>query len=89
MIKRLLQKGIENRLFKGKAILLFGPRQSGKSTLVDCLLKEFHQSWLYLNGDEADAREILENTTFAKLKALVGADRIVFIEESQRLSILD
>ena len=56
MIVRLLQQEIEKRLFKGKAILLFGPRQSGKSTLIDRLLKETGQEWLYLNGDEADVR---------------------------------
>ena len=85
MIVRLLQKDIEKRLFKGKAILLFGPRQSGKSTLVDSLLKEIGQSWLYLNGDEADVREILTNTTSTKIKALVGANNIVFIDEAQRI----
>jgi uncharacterized protein len=85
MIQRLLQQDIEKRLFKGKAILVFGPRQSGKSTLVNGLLKNAGQSWLYLNGDEADVREILTNTTSAKLKALAGTNRIVFIDEAQRV----
>lgn len=35
VIIRLLQKAIEAKLFKGKAILIFGPHQSGKSTLVE------------------------------------------------------
>lgn len=85
MIQRLLQEEIGNRLFRGKAILLFGPRQSGKSTLVDSLLNETGRSWLYLNGDEADVREILTNTTSAKLKALTGTNRIVFVDEAQRV----
>ncbi|WP_374755194.1 AAA family ATPase [Dyadobacter jejuensis] len=63
-ITRLLHDKIEPRLFKGKAILLFGPRQSGKSTLVESLLAG--KDHMYLNGDDADVREILTNTTAAK-----------------------
>ncbi|HMH23357.1 MAG TPA: ATP-binding protein [Puia sp.] len=86
MIQRYLREKITERLFKGKAILIFGPRQSGKSTLVENLLKGLNQSWLYLNGDEADVREILTNTTSTKLKTLTGKNKIVFIDEAQRIS---
>lgn len=86
MILRLVQDEIKKKLFKGKVILLFGPRQSGKSTLIESLLKEMGQEWLYLNGDEADVREILTNTTSAKLKLLAGRNKIVFIDEAQRVN---
>ncbi len=83
MIIRTIQKHIENRLFKGKAILIFGPRQSGKSTLVESILR--NKEHLYLNGDDADVREILTNTTATKLKAVVGNQKILFIDEAQRI----
>ena len=83
MIKRILLTHIQNRLFKGKAILLFGPRQCGKSTLIEELLKG--KEHLYLNGDDADIREILTNTSAAKLKTRVGHHKIVFIDEAQRV----
>jgi len=86
MIKRILEKNIGERMFKGKALLLFGPRQCGKSTLVADFLKEKKQNFLYLNGDEADVREILTNTTSARLKVLAGENKIVFIDEAQRIS---
>lgn len=86
MIQRLVQEDIEKRLFKGKAILIFGPRQSGKSTMVNQLIKDLGQNFLYLNGDEADVREILTNTTSTKLKALTGENKIVFIDEAQRIT---
>lgn len=35
MINRTFHKTIQRRLFKGKALIIFDPRQSGKSTLVD------------------------------------------------------
>ena len=85
MIQRLIEKTIESRLFKGKAILLFGPRQTGKSTLVNHLLERFGKSWLYLNGDESDVRELLANTNSARLSALAGTNELVFIDEAQRI----
>lgn len=85
MIVRNLASQIEKKLFKGKAILLFGPRQSGKSTLIESLLKAQDKPWLYLNGDEADVRELLTNTTSTKLKLLVANNNIVFIDEAQRI----
>jgi len=72
-------------MFEGKAILLFGSRQCGKSTLVEELLKEQGHPWLYLNGDEADVREMLTNTTSAKLKSLAADNKIVFIDEAHRI----
>ncbi|MEJ7693643.1 ATP-binding protein [Daejeonella sp.] len=83
MIARSLQSKIENRLFKGKAILIFGPRQSGKSTMVEAILMD--KEHLYLNGDDADVRELLTNTTAAKLKLVVGNKKILFIDEAQRI----
>lgn len=67
-----------------KAILIFDPRQSCKSTLVEALLKG--KDYLYMNGDEADVRELLFNTTSTKSHALIGNKKIVFIDEAQRIA---
>lgn len=83
VIKRALHDIIEQRLFKGKAILLFGPRQSGKSTLIEKILE--NKDHMYLNGDDADVRDILTNTTATKLKSVVGSKKILFIDEAQRI----
>lgn len=83
MITRSLDAIIRERMFKGKAILLLGPRQCGKSTLIETLLEGVEH--FYMNGDEADVREILTNTTSTRLKALVGGKKVVFIDEAQRI----
>jgi uncharacterized protein len=72
-------------MFKGKALLIFGPRQCGKSTLVENLLRTMGLDYLYLNGDEADVREVLTKTTSTRLKTLIGKNTIVFIDEAQRI----
>jgi predicted AAA+ superfamily ATPase len=83
MIVRTLRSILQKRLFKGKAILLFGPRQCGKSTLVETILENMDH--YCMNGDEADVRETLSNTTSTKLKAIVGNKKVVFIDEAQRI----
>jgi predicted AAA+ superfamily ATPase len=57
-----------------------------KSTLIENLLASQDQEWLYLNGDEADVREMLTNTTSTKLKNITGNKTIVFIDEAQRIT---
>ena len=85
MIKRILENMIVKRLFRGKAIILYGPRQVGKTTLVTSLLEKRKEKTLFLNGDEPDVRELLEGVTSSRLKALFGKSRIVFIDEAQRI----
>jgi len=86
MIKRILQDKIDSFLFKGKAIILFGPRQTGKTTLMVDLLKKRPENSIILNADEADIRELLTNTTSTRLKSIVGNNQIVFIDEAQRIN---
>ncbi len=85
MIKRELEKHIERYFFKGKALILFGPRQAGKTTLMEEILKKRKEAVLILNGDEADVRESLSNTTSTRIKAIIGNHKIVFIDEAQRI----
>jgi hypothetical protein len=85
MIKRLLYSYINNRLFKGKAILILGPRQSGKTTLIESILRDHSQPSIVLNGDEPDVRELLSSPTSTRLKSIIGKHKIVFIDEAQRI----
>jgi len=85
MITRELEKQIRQHIFKGKAIILFGPRQCGKTTLMESILANQKETSLTLNGDEADIREFLTNTTSTKLRSLIANHKIVFIDEAQRI----
>jgi uncharacterized protein len=82
---RLLEKTLINKLFKGKAIILYGPRQVGKTTLVKELLGNQRVKVLQLNCDNPDVREKLEDQNEGSLRLLVGDSRIVFIDEAQRV----
>jgi predicted AAA+ superfamily ATPase len=84
MIKRTLSDVIRKRFFKGKAILLLGPRQVGKTTLIQELIQE--KEYLFLNGDDPSIRSILENASTVQLQSIIGNYKIVFIDEAQRIS---
>lgn len=84
-IERILEKHIIEHLFKGKIIIIYGARQVGKTTLVQMLLNKLDRNYLYLNADEIDVRELLEDATSTKLKSIVKNSSIVFIDEAQRI----
>lgn len=83
MIDRTITSTIENSLFKGKTIVIYGPRQVGKTTLVKDLLEK--HTGIYLNADEPDLRSQLTEATSTQLKALVGDNQLMVIDEAQRV----
>ncbi len=84
-IQRTIENRIKSKLFKGKAILIFGARQVGKSTLLNHLLQSFDQKILLLDGDDTLIYGYFENPSPANLKKLIGNNKIIAIDEAQRL----
>ena len=68
-----------------KVIILFGPRQVGKTTLAREVLKSFQGKVLSINADERPHREVLGSQDLAKMKRLVGGYDLLFIDEAQRI----
>lgn len=85
MIKRYLESVVSDRMGCGKAIILFGARQVGKTTMLKNLL-DGRNDVLWLNGDEVDVRNLFENASSTMLKAIIAKNTIVVIDEAQRIS---
>lgn len=85
MIQRSLEKAISQRIGRGKAIILLGARQVGKTTMLRNLLRG-RDDVLWLNGDEPDVRSLFENASSTLLGALIGKKQIVVIDEAQRIA---
>jgi predicted AAA+ superfamily ATPase len=85
VISRQIESSIIDQLTDVKAIILLGPRQVGKSTLLRQLSGHFTPPVLWLNGDEADVRAILSNPTSTALRALIGRAKTLIIDEAQRI----
>lgn len=89
MVARELEKIILEHFFtdhRRKAILLFGARQVGKSTLLESIIKKSGLSTLVLNGDEPDVRSQLQDITSTQLRALFGKHKLIIIDEAQNIS---
>jgi predicted AAA+ superfamily ATPase len=84
MIERALRKLIEQRWDSGKAIIILGPRQVGKTTLLREICKE-KGDFLFLNADENEVVVLLEHANELRLRQLIGNNKIVFIDEAQRI----
>ncbi len=86
MVERELLYWIKERFFKKKAIILVGPRQVGKTTLLKQIVEENKQSeTLFLNCDEPETLRMLENSSSTELRNLIGNKKIVLIDEAQRV----
>lgn len=85
MIKRILETVIQQKLWQGKALILFGARQVGKTTMLKNLLQG-RDDVLWLNGDEQDVRNLFANASSTMLNAIIGKRKIIVIDEAQRIT---
>ena len=84
MIQRQLQSLLQEKLHRGKAIILIGARQTGKTTLLKELVQN-SESTLWINADDLEMRNLVQGLTIAKLQSLFGAYKNVVIDEAQRI----
>ncbi|MDR1875481.1 MAG: ATP-binding protein [Synergistaceae bacterium] len=84
MIRRFLQDTLESKLGRGKALVLMGARQVGKTTLVRSVAAH-RNDVLWLNGDEIDVQALFENVSAARLKAILGKNSTLVLDEAQRI----
>jgi len=85
IIQRTLQQIIQNYYGKGKAIILIGARQVGKSTLFH-LMTDSQTKVLWLNCDQEEVRNTLSTTSLAQLRMLLQNFQTVVIDEAQRVT---
>ena len=85
MILRQLFLILAERVKKGKILVLTGPRQVGKTTILKALQASFIEKTLWLNCDEPDIRKYLTEVTSTQLNTLIGNAEIILIDEAQRV----
>jgi uncharacterized protein len=85
VINRILFNEVQSKIGAGKAIIIMGPRQAGKSTLLAELTKQTDRKHILLDCDEPDIRQLLTNTSSTALKNLIGDATLVLIYEAQRV----
>ena len=86
MIKRTIHEAIRRHIDYKKAIIVTGPRQSGKTTFLSEITKNLDENYLYINGDDPAMRSLWDNPSQALINQMVGSHKVVFVDEAQRIS---
>lgn len=85
IFQREIENKIRERLFRGRAILLFGPRQAGKTTLAKKVLSEYGEDGAYFNCELAAVRKAFVPGKPELLAILASGRRIIVFDEAQTI----
>lgn len=85
MIDRILKQKIKEMMGAGKAIIIMGPRQVGKSTLLRDMFGS-SKNVMWLNGDDPDVQRWFADITSTRLRAIAGKNKYVVVDEAQRIA---
>ncbi len=87
MYQRLIADKISKDCFKGKAIIIVGARQTGKTTLIKDIQQQLQtkSETIYFNGDDPDDVGMLNKKGLEYLKSLVSPYNAIFIDEGHKI----
>lgn len=85
MIPRILDTLLQEKLNKGKALILLGPRQVGKTTLLKKLAGKL-DNVLWLNADNFEVQSLFDTPSSSRFRSIIGNHKVVVIDEAQRIS---
>ncbi|MCF0186657.1 MAG: ATP-binding protein [Bacteroidaceae bacterium] len=84
MIERSLKEIITQHIGTKKAIIIMGPRQVGKSTLLHSIFDKEKEA-LWLDADDMSVASLFENASSERIKAIIGNHKYLIIDEAQCL----
>ncbi len=84
MYQRTIESNIKDNIGNGKAIIIVGARQVGKTTLIKKILEG--QEYLFLDADDPAIRQLLSVPNTEEIRTILGENKIVFIDEAQRIA---
>lgn len=86
---RLIANNIISDCFQGRVIILVGARQTGKTTLVQMVLKQLENRKVrFINGDDPVDREALNDKSLESLTRLVADADVLFVDEGQKIKTI-
>ncbi len=86
MIPRSIEPRIRSFLNRKKAIVVLGPRQVGKTTLMRHLFDPQATDIRWYNGEEPQTQELFSDLAAQRLSTLIGDAKIVVVDEAQRIA---
>ena len=84
-IKQRQLENLKNLLKPGKVVVIYGARRTGKTTLLNEYLKTEPGPYLLVSGEDIIIQGYLSSQSIEKLKAFVGNNRLLVIDEAQKV----
>lgn len=85
-IKRLIEEEIRESLFKGEVVIIYGSRQTGKTTLVKKIIEDTNVKSVYFNCDEDKIKNNFQKANNSwELKQILRENDLIVIDEAQRI----
>lgn len=85
-VSRTIIAQLEDQLFKGKVLILYGARRTGKTTLVKHLLGKFSEKSAYINCELQEYKDALSTTNSGLLAEFIGNRELVIFDEAQHIA---
>ncbi|MFC1807877.1 ATP-binding protein [Candidatus Omnitrophota bacterium] len=82
------QKQLENvqkMIQPQKAIIIYGPRRCGKTTLLTKIIEGTQEKHIFANGEDITTQDYLSSQSIEKLKRFVGSNNLLIIDEAQKV----
>lgn len=84
-IPRAIKDDVLNKLQPNKVVVLYGPRQVGKTTLLQEILGEVEEEALLLSGEDVTVQQWLSSASLEVLRQHIGDKRFLVIDEAQKV----
>lgn len=85
-IKRYILPKIKQNLTSGKVVVIYGPRQVGKTTLLNETKSDLKEKTLFVSGEDRFVQEWMSSRSIAILKRNIGDYKILIIDEAQHIN---
>lgn len=84
MIPRIYDN-LEQNIKPGKVLVIYGPRQVGKTTLVKNFLLQTKWKYKFDSGDNIEIQTLLGSGEFEKILSYVAGYELLVLDEAQRI----
>lgn len=78
-------ENLKNFLSPNKAVIIYGPRRTGKTTLINKFLEMTKENYLLVNGEDIVVQKYLSEQSIEKLKDFLGNNTLLIIDEAQKI----
>jgi uncharacterized protein len=82
---RLAYHLVQKKLQPNKVVVLLGARRVGKTKLLEELISNLQEKYIFLNGDDIQTHQLLEVQSTANFKRFLGETKFLIIDEAQEI----